>query len=361
MTPRRLEDRVFYLRVFALVVAAGLAWLTFQVLGPVLEPLCWAFLLAILLYPAQHWLTPRLFGRRSLAAGALTLLVFLVVAGPVSGLAGTFATEVGDLLSRFEASKPRTPLQMPEIREVPVAGESLDQLRRNLGISKGNVRGWLTATFTAALKALGPLSGKLFLGALSTMTAFAFMLVVLFFSLRDGQQLLAHTDELIPWPRAVKQKLAVDLRDLLRAVVFGTAVTAVLQGVLVGLAFAVVGLPAPVVFGALAALLAMLPIGGTAFVWGPGVLVLAVQEHWGAAAGLALWGVCLVGLIDNFLQPLLVAQRSRVGTLTIFIGVIGGLAGFGVIGLILGPLILLLVMELLKLLRGRTAAVVPPV
>lgn len=351
MNRRRQEDRLFYLRLFALAVAGVLSWLSWQVLGPVLEPLCWAFLLAVLLYPAQHWLTPRLFGRRNLAAGVLTLLVLLVVAGPVSGLAGTFATQVGDLLARTQQGATGTPMTMPELKQVPLAGGPLEQLRKDLGISKTRVREWLMATFAAALKALGPISGRLVLGALSTLTSFAFMLVVLFFSLRDGQQLLARTDELIPWPRPVKQKLAVDLRDLLRAVVFGTAVTAVLQGVLVALAFAVVGLPAPVVFGVVAGLLAMLPIGGTALVWGPGVIALALQERWGAATGLALWGVCLVGLIDNFVQPMLVAHRSRVGTLTIFVGVIGGLAGFGLIGLIVGPLILVLVMELLKLLR----------
>jgi len=188
-----------------------------------------------------------------------------------------------------------------------------------------------------------------------TVVAFGIMLVVLFFALRDGSGLVRRGNRLVPWPDDVKHHLGGSVRDVIRAVVFGTVATATLQGALVGAAFAVLDLPGPVVFGVVAGLLAMLPVGGTAFVWVPGMIALALQDRVGAALALGLWGLLLVGTIDNLLNPYLVAHRSRVGALTVFVGVIGGLAAFGALGLVMGPLILVLAAELLRLLRGPAA------
>jgi predicted PurR-regulated permease PerM len=139
--------------------------------------------------------------------------------------------------------------------------------------------------------------------------------------------------------------------------VFGTGVTALAQGALIAIGFALAGLPSPIVFGVLAALLALVPLAGTPVVWVPAVLVLALQERWYAAAFLLVWGG-LVATLDNFLRPMLVSGRAEVGTLTVFIGVLGGVATFGPIGVILGPLVLALVIALIRFaLDVRTARV----
>jgi predicted PurR-regulated permease PerM len=267
----------------------------------------------------------------------------------VTGLSGVFANEVGSLVkARTQGS---SSIKAPELADVPVAGESLDELRKDMGVSSHSVRKWLNERFDTGLAALGPLSGKLFVGAIGTLTSFGIMLVVLFFTLRDGPQMVSAVAELIPWPEDLKIALSTELVELLHALVFGTVVTAMLQGILVGAAFAVLDLRAPVVFGALAALLAMLPVGGTALVWGPAAIVLVMQDRWIAASALALWGALLVGTMDNLLQPYLVAHRVRIGTMTIFVGVIGGLAAFGLLGIILGPMILVFAKALLRLVR----------
>jgi predicted PurR-regulated permease PerM len=129
--------------------------------------------------------------------------------------------------------------------------------------------------------------------------------------------------------------------------VYGTGVTALDQGALVAAAFAVVGLPSPVVFGVLAALAALVPLAGTPVVWVPAVIVLAAQDRWGAALFMALWGGFVI-TIDNFLRPWLVSGRAQVGALTVFIGVLGGVAAFGPIGVFLGPLVLALVIALVR-------------
>ena len=137
------------------------------------------------------------------------------------------------------------------------------------------------------------------------------------------------------------------LGDVTRAVVYGSAMTALIQGTLVGIGFAIAGLPSPVVFGVLGGLAAFIPAAGTGVVLVPAVIILALMGRWGSAIFLGLWSV-LVGFSDNFLRPMLAAQRADVSALAVFVGVIGGIAAFGFIGLIIGPVILSLIVALLR-------------
>jgi predicted PurR-regulated permease PerM len=142
------------------------------------------------------------------------------------------------------------------------------------------------------------------------------------------------------------------LAEVTRAVVYGHSLTALAQGALVGIGFAIVHLPSPVVFGVLAALAALLPGAGTGFVLIPAVLYLAFDGRWGAAVFLGIWGIG-IALVDNILRPFLTRQHAAVSTLTVFVGVIGGLVAFGLIGLVLGPVLLSLIVALLRFAEER--------
>jgi predicted PurR-regulated permease PerM len=152
---------------------------------------------------------------------------------------------------------------------------------------------------------------------------------------------------LLPAEERDKSRLFNHLASVTRALVYGTGVTALVQGALVGIGFAVLGLPSPVVFGVLAALAALVPMAGTPVVWVPALLALAAQDRWYAALFMLLWGVFITS-IDNFLRPWLVAGRAHIGALTVFLGVLGGVGAFGPIGIILGPLVLALAIALVR-------------
>jgi predicted PurR-regulated permease PerM len=152
---------------------------------------------------------------------------------------------------------------------------------------------------------------------------------------------------LVPVDEEEKSRLFGHLASVTRALVYGTGVTALVQGALVAIGFAAVGLPSPVVFGVIAALAALVPLAGTPLVWVPAVIVLAVQGRWGAALFMGLWGGFVV-TIDNFLRPWLVSGRAQVDALTVFIGVLGGVSAFGPIGVLLGPLVLALAIALVR-------------
>jgi predicted PurR-regulated permease PerM len=173
------------------------------------------------------------------------------------------------------------------------------------------------------------------------------MLFLLYFFLRDGDVMITRARSLIPLDEARKERLFRQLGNVTRAIVFGTSMTALAQGVLIGVGFAIADLPSPVVFGVLAALLSMLPVGGAAFVWGPAALWLFFDGRWGYGIFMLAWGLMLGGL-DNVLRPMLISGRAKISALAVFVGVLGGIPAFGAIGVIAGPVVLCLVLALVE-------------
>jgi predicted PurR-regulated permease PerM len=139
--------------------------------------------------------------------------------------------------------------------------------------------------------------------------------------------------------------------EVIGASVYGVLVIAVVQGVLGGLAFWVLGLPSPLLWGVVMIFLSMIPMLGAFIVWVPAAIYLALTGHWLQAVILAVWGALVIGSIDNFLRPKLVGERTRLHELLIFFSVLGGLQVFGVIGIVLGPVIVAITLALLDVLR----------
>ena len=173
------------------------------------------------------------------------------------------------------------------------------------------------------------------------------MLFLLFFFLHDGDTMLGRARLLIPLDDVRTDRLFQRLSAVTRAIVFGISLTALLQGVLIDVAFVITGLPSPVVFGVFAALLSMLPIGGSALVWAPATLWLFIDGHWGYGIFMLCWGSMLMA-IDNVVRPILISGRAKISTLAVFVGVMGGIPAFGAIGIIAGPVVLSLVLALIE-------------
>jgi predicted PurR-regulated permease PerM len=349
-------DRTFYERTFLLAALALVVFLVYLVLAPFFAPIAWALFIAFLLYPLQSALVQRLSDRAGLSAALLTVLTAVVLLGPLAALGAAFAQQVAELLRYAQqiASDQRAVLST-DLAKVPVLGSALAWLDHNAGISLDQVRAWAIEAARTVLSVLAGLGQRAFLGALGTVVGFLLMMFILFFAIRDGASMFAALRDLMPMRAEAKKRLFDHLGSVTRAMVYGTGVTALVQGALVGIGFALTGLPSPIVFGVFAALFALVPMAGTPVVWVPALGVLALQGRWGAAAFMLVWGSFIV-TIDNFLRPWLVSGKAEVGTLTVFIGVLGGVAAFGPIGIVLGPLVLTLGLALVQLsLKSRIA------
>jgi predicted PurR-regulated permease PerM len=349
-----VTSNLFYKRVFALTAAALIGVSVYHIVQPFLQPMAWAAILALFLYPLHRRLTGLLKGRANTSALLLTIFTVLLFIGPLTVLAVAFGAQAQHLLSLSGdwLDRLRTGGHF-SLGSVPYLETLFAWLDQHLSISVGEVQQWAVTGATKLLQRLASFGGTAFFGAVGTVLSFTVMLFLLFFLLRDGERITGTALTLVPMGSARKKLLKQRMQDVTRAVVLGTLVTAVVQGLLLGIGFAIAGLPAPVVFGVIGAVLSVVPFGGTALVWVPGAVALFLTGHVGMGIFLTLWGAVLVSSADNFLKPLLIGGKAEVPTLAVFIGVLGGLSAFGLIGMFTGPIVMALVLTLVRFASER--------
>ena len=312
-----------------------------------------------LLVPVNRRVTRRLGDRPRLASALTTVGVVLLLLLPIVAIGGAVAAQAAQLLKRFDTDSLQ--LSNLDLSHVPVLAGPLRWFSSTTGVTFAQIEGWLLTGTKRLLETMASSGGSVMLGAIGTIVSFALMLFVLFFVLRDGPVLAQQLVRMVPVEPRLRQKLFRHLIDVTRAVFMGIGLTALVQGVLLGIGFGISGLPSPLVFGVLGALFALVPVVGTAVIWIPAVIWLVIQGETGYAIFMAAWGVVVVGSVDNFLRPILISGRVEVPTLAVFIGVMGGLSAFGFIGLFVGPIVLGLVVALFRFtaeeLAGQPAGV----
>ena len=336
-----------YRRGFLIATVAVLGYALFRMLAPIAGPIAWALTLAFLLAPLQRALTRRFGNRPSAAAGLITLLTPRRAAAAADH-ARRAVRAPGRHPGRARA-QPAAVLQgslLLQVETWPVVGPGARWLRENLSISTEQLMGSATEAAQSALKGLASAGGGVVLGAVGTVFGFFVMLFILFFLLRDGREMRHAAIRLIPLQPARRDAILTLVANTTRAVVYGTGLTALAQGALVGIGFAIADLPSPIVFGVLAAVCALLPAGGAAIVWGPAAIWLFFAGEWGYGVFMLVWGA-IVSVSDNLIRPIAIRTHAEVSTLAVFVGVVGGVAAFGTIGIIAGPVLLTLIVSLL--------------
>lgn len=328
----------FYRQFFVVVTVAVLGWALWSIFSPLWTTIGWAAVLAFLLHPLHERLTTRFKGRASLSAGLLTALTPFFVMAPIAFLGVVFARQVANILSSMSKTSLTYPDILARLDTTPVIGGAVRWIRDAVPITAEQINGWVMDGTQTVLKSAASMGGSIALGIMGSLVGFFMMLFLLFFLLRDGRLMIRRLIQFIPMEPRPRGQLIAYLGDVTRAVVFGSVATALIQGTLTGVGFALVGLPSPVVFGVLATLAAFLPVG-SAIVLVPAVLYLMFEGHWGAAIFLGVWSAG-VGVMDNFLRPYLTAKQAEVSTLAVFVGAIGGASAFGILGLVIGPVLL---------------------
>lgn len=347
MAARRNDEWLTRERVLVLVLAGAsllVGWLCWQLVKPFVPSITWALVLAVLAHPLHERIAGKLT-RPSLAAAVAVVLVTLAIALPATLVVRQIGVEAVASAStarklvdadRWKLAIERFPRLAPlrewVQREVDVeekVGEATTE------VAKG-VRSVLQRTVDFSIAAL-------------------VTLFLLFYFLRDKRRILGAISQLVPLAPGETAHVRNDIRDTISAVVFGTLAVAVVQGTLGGLVFWGLGLPAPILWGAVMAVLAILPLFGAALIWIPAALYLAIDGQWEKALLLTAWGTVVIGLIDNLLYPFLVKNKLRIHTVPVFIAVLGGIFAFGATGVVLGPLILAVALALLDIWRRRMA------
>ncbi len=327
-------------------------WAIWLILRPMRMPIAWAAILAFLMAPLQAQLTRRFGNRPAAAAGVLTALTPIAVFAPLTLLGIAFAQQIAGMAVSLQQNPQLFDLAVwTDSQQHPRIAGLFEWVSRYTDLDLAQLQRYIRQNLQAWVGTLAGMSGQLFLNAAGMILRFCLMLFILFFMLRDGATWFARLAELLPLEPARRAQLFTRLGKVTRAVVYGCGVTAAMQGTLVGVGFAIAGLTGPVVFGVFAAVSALLPFGGAALVWVPGVLYLAGSGQFGWAIFLLAWGG-FVSTSDNFIRPWIISRYTPVPILLVFLGVLGGVAAFGPIGFIAGPVILVLATELLRFAEG---------
>jgi predicted PurR-regulated permease PerM len=326
------------LLLFAL--AAYLCWLMLQ---PFVGVLLWAIVLVIVFYPAHRRLAVWT-GRPTAAAALSTLLVVLTILLPVLLVTAAVANEVRGAVQHVSSGTVR-------LLDAPIVASALKWLDRYIDVDAWRSADYISTRVQAWSAAIaGPT--LLFVGGL--LNAIVQMLLVvftMFYFFRDGEQLRAAIYDILPLDNAQAGEIFARTRDVIGATVYGVLVISMIQGTLGTFIFFVLGLPSPLLWGVVMFLMSMIPMAGSFVVWVPAVMYLLLTGSWIKALVLTAWGVLVIGSIDNFLSPRLVGRRACLHELLIFFSVLGGIQVFGVLGLVLGPVLAAIALALLDVVR----------
>ena len=311
--------------------------------APFLPALAWALALAVLFAPFQKWLESKL-AHSGLAAIIAVTVIALIVVVPAVFVAQKLVVQAVKGAQLIE-SKVSSGEWRRAIEAQPRLAPIADKIEQDLDLqdSVKTLTSWLSTT-----------AGSIVTGSVFQAVNFCIIFYLLFFFLRDRRAALHSLRYLSPLSQAEMDQMFERISGTINATVYGTLAVSAIQGLLGGLMFWWLGLPAPLLWGVVMAILAVIPVLGAFVVWVPAVAFLALEGSWGNAVILAVWGMLVVGTIDNLLRPALVGKQLKLHTVVAFISVVGGLMLFGPAGLILGPVALTITTVLLETWVARS-------
>lgn len=323
----------------ALLVLVGLATLAFGwVLLPFLGAVFWAVVIAIVFYPLYERLLAALNNRPNLASLATVVIVLLIVVIPLILIALAIIQEATTLVTAIRSDE--IDLQSLFQQVLAVLPHWLTSLLARVGLTDlATVQASIAAALSGWIGALAPQVFSIGQSTLSFFVSLFAMLYLTFFLFRDGKTLIGYLKMASPYRPALQDALLARFTLVVRATVKGDILVAMLQGGLAGLGFWVLGIHATILWTVLMSFLALLPLFGAALIWMPfAIYFLANGAIW-QGMGLLVYGVLVVGLVDNFVRPYLVGQATKMPEFVVLISTLGGVATFGLQGFITGPVV----------------------
>lgn len=332
MVNSRLEQKVFL--ALLLVVSVAFGWILLPFYGAVF----WAVILAIIFAPIQRRLLARLNARRNLAALASLFICLLVAVLPVILIAGVLVQEGTTLYKQIESGEIDIDSFVSHAKELLPASWQAQMQRFGLG-DMDQIRERLASSALQGSQFLATKAFSFGQGTFQFMLSFFLMLYLLFFLLRDGRELVARIRKAVPLSDNQKRRLFSKFTRVVRATVKGNIVVAATQGALGGIIFAILGIPSAVLCGVLMAFLSLLPAVGAGVIWTPVAIYFLMKGLIVQGVILILYGVLVIGLVDNILRPILVGKDTKMPDYVVLISTLGGLSLFGLNGFVIGPLI----------------------
>jgi predicted PurR-regulated permease PerM len=357
--PLKNPELEFKSLLFLVLAASALFAL---IIWPFFGAVCWAVFIAIVFFPMHQRFLRGSHNRRNMAAAASLTVILIIVILPLAMLAGSITQEASVLVARVRSGELQISTYFQRMMEALPAWMRGMLERFGMGDFKLlqqkllEIVGSSGQVVTTRVVGIGQVT-------LDFVVAFFTMLYVLFFLFRDGERLSQNIARSIPLHPQHTRRLLTQFATVVRATVKGNIVVALIQGALAAIAFMVVGLPGALLWGAVLAVSSLVPAVGHFLVWGPIALYFFFSGEPVKAIGLTLWCSIVIGLVDNFLRPILVGKDTRMPDYLVLVATLGGIVVFGLNGFVIGPVIaavFLVSWEMLASARQEPAAAPPP-
>ena len=324
----------------------GALYVCWLMLVPFVNVLLWAGVLTLSFAPVNRRILART-GKPNLSAALSTLFVVFVIGVPMGLVAWAIIREIGPAITMVQSA-------FVTFLDPDSAGPAMQWLGEHVDLPSTRVR------ISEQLAAMGSQVAGRTMGivgdVLSVFIQALFIVFVMFYLFRDGKMIREAMASAIPLRNRETRVILSRVTEVVGASVSGVLVIAAIQGTLGGLAFAALGLPSALVWGAVMIFLSLIPIAGAFVIWIPAAIYLAATGSWIKAILLTVWGGVVISLVDNFLRPRLVGKRAKLHELFIFFAVLGGLHVFGLVGLVLGPVVLAIALSLFETFRHPDAS-----
>ena len=333
--------------VMLLAILTLLGYLSYQIISPFLVPIAWAIVFSVVFYPIYAFIS-KYIKVKSIASSITVLIILVAIIAPITYMSflligelekfGDYTNSGGlefvrDLFAKMKASPHFEKLSslMGE-GNMPTSDQVLDNIKKIGSLLAQNLSVRITNIISAAIN-------------------FLFMIFTIFFLFIDGPGFLTKVKDYMPFNEEQKTRLATQMKDMIVSTVYGGVIVAIIQGILGGVGFYVIGIEAPVLWGIAMSVMSFVPLLGTLSIWGPASIYLLIQGDYLHGVGLILFGTFVISMVDNILKPLIIGSRTKMPTIVIFFSVLGGIQAFGIIGLIMGPLIMAVFVSVFEIFR----------
>jgi predicted PurR-regulated permease PerM len=324
--------------------AALVAYLCLLILRPFLNVIAWSAVLAITFYPVHQYVV-RKTGRAALSALISSALVVVAFVIPLMFVAGVAINQFRALADSAQQTF------VAEGGPSGPVGQAYEWLTHRLGLDGAAIVAWIREHARELARVATRYTLSVAASVTAAIVSLVFIVFTLFLLFRDGHRIVARIPDLLPFERTRSEALLLRIREVIRGAVYGVVVIALIQGALCGGMFWVLGIPSAALWGLVTVLTSVIPMIGAAGVWVPGTLYLALTRQWPQAVILAIWGTAVISGIDNFLRPRLVGGRVGLSELVMFFALLGGLQAFGILGIVLGPVVLAIAASIVDVLN----------
>jgi predicted PurR-regulated permease PerM len=328
-------------------------YLCFRILTPFMNVIAWATVLAVTFHPVHEYLVRRT-GNVSLSALITSALVVVAFVIPLLFLAGLAIDQFLALGTSLQET-----FRRGGIVETTTIGRAYEWLAQRVGVDTTAIVAWVRQNANELARVAAEYTVTLAASVTGAVVSFIFIIFAMFLLFRDGDRIVGKIPDLLPFERTRSEALLIRIRDVIHGGVYGVVVIALIQGALCGGMFWLLGIPSAALWGMVTVLTSVLPLVGAAAVWVPGIFYLVASGDWPQAIVLALWGTLVISGVDNFLRPWLVGGRVGLSELVMFFALLGGLQVFGVLGIVLGPLLFAIAASIVDVLHDRGALAAP--